>query len=69
MASVAPKANILLVGAGGVGTLAAYNLELGGKAAVTAVLRSNHDHVVKNGFNIKSVNYGKVSNWKPSTSE
>ncbi|KAJ5979321.1 hypothetical protein N7501_002663 [Penicillium viridicatum] len=36
------KAQVLLVGCGGVGTIAALNLETGGHAAVTAVLRSNY---------------------------
>ncbi|KUL92168.1 hypothetical protein ZTR_02507 [Talaromyces verruculosus] len=40
------KAEILLVGCGGVGTMCAYNLEVGSQANVTAVLRSNYDAVV-----------------------
>jgi ketopantoate reductase len=63
------KANILLVGSGGVGTLAAYNLEIGGLASVTSVLRSNHAAVVQNGFTITSLDHGYVKRWKPSTSE
>ncbi|KUJ12021.1 6-phosphogluconate dehydrogenase C-terminal domain-like protein [Mollisia scopiformis] len=37
------KANVLLIGGGSVGTMVAYNLETGGKATVTVVLRSNYD--------------------------
>jgi len=63
------KANVLLVGSGGVGTMAAYNMEFGGLAAVTAVLRSNYDAAVKNGFSIDSVDFGKVDGWKPTNSK
>jgi ketopantoate reductase len=62
------KANILLVGGGGVGTLAAYNLEVGGLASVTFVLRSNYDAVSQNGFIITSLDHGLIQGWKPSTS-
>lgn len=60
------KANVLLVGSGGVGTIGALNLEVGGLASVTAVLRSNHDAVVKNGFHIKSCDHGTITGWRPS---
>jgi ketopantoate reductase len=63
------KANILLVGSGGVGTMAAYALEQGGKASVTAVLRSNYNAVNDKGFQINSIQHGQVKDWKPSTSE
>ncbi|KAI9933128.1 hypothetical protein ASPWEDRAFT_42886 [Aspergillus wentii DTO 134E9] len=60
------KANVLLVGCGGIGTIAALNLELGAKATVTAVLRSNYEHVKANGFSIKSVDHGQVEGFRPS---
>ncbi|XRM43877.1 hypothetical protein ABZX51_007027 [Aspergillus tubingensis] len=60
------KANILLIGCGGIGTIAALNLELGGKAIVTAVLRSNYDHVKAHGFSIKSIGHGEVKGFRPS---
>lgn len=63
------KANVLLVGSGGVGTIGALNLEVGGLASVTAVLRSNYDAVVKNGFHIKSCDHGTIENWRPSKGE
>jgi ketopantoate reductase len=63
------KANVLLVGSGGVGTLAAYNLEVGGLTSVTSVLRSNHDAVAQNGFTITSLDHGYVKGWKPSASK
>lgn len=63
------KANVLLVGSGGVGTMAAYALEKGGKASVTAVLRSNYKVVNEKGFDINSIQHGEARSWKPSTSE
>ncbi|KAF2140706.1 uncharacterized protein K452DRAFT_351902 [Aplosporella prunicola CBS 121167] len=65
---MSPKSNVLLFGSGGVGTIAALNLEAGGQANVTAVLRSNFAHVQKNGFHIKSCDHGTVTGWKPSKS-
>ncbi|KAK4215601.1 putative 2-dehydropantoate 2-reductase [Rhypophila decipiens] len=61
-----PKANVLIVGSGGVGTMAAYSLEKGGKARVTAVLRSNFAAVEKNGFQINSLDHGNIQGWRPS---
>lgn len=63
---MASKRNILLVGSGGVGTMAAYSLEAGGRASVTAVLRSNYEAVSKDGFNINSVDHGDHKGWKPT---
>jgi ketopantoate reductase len=60
------KSNILLIGSGGVGTIAALNLEASGLASVTAVLRSNFEKVQKDGFSIKSCNHGVLKGWKPS---
>ncbi|KAE8553511.1 hypothetical protein EYB25_004893 [Talaromyces marneffei] len=60
------KAEILLVGCGGVGTICAYNLEVDSQANVTAVLRSNYDAVDKNGFSISSIEHGEVASWTPS---
>lgn len=65
-----PKARVLIVGTGGVGTLAAYALEIGGKAHVTAVMRSNYDAVKQNGISIDSIEHGKgIRNWRPSQSK
>ncbi|KAK0107089.1 hypothetical protein ONS95_003796 [Cadophora gregata] len=64
---MAAKSNVLLVGSGGVGTMAAYNLEAGGLATVTAVLRSNFKAVSENGFTINSVDHGTdIKGWKPA---
>ena len=62
------KANILLVGSGGVGTMGAYNLEVGGLATVTAVLRSNYATVKQYGFSIVSMDHGQIQGWKPTNS-
>ncbi|WYZ36721.1 hypothetical protein EsH8_II_000227 [Colletotrichum jinshuiense] len=64
MASV--KSRILLVGSGGIGTIAALNLERGGLAEVTSVLRSNYDAVSRNGFSIKSCEHGDLQSWRPT---
>jgi ketopantoate reductase len=63
------KARVLLVGSGGVGTMGAYAMERGGKANVTAVLRSNFTAVQESGYTITSVDHGEVKNWTPSESE
>lgn len=62
------KANVLLVGSGGIGTISALNLETGGKAAVSAVLRSNFKAVQERGFKIKSIDHGVVPEFRPSKS-
>jgi len=58
----------MVVGAGGVGTMAAVALEKSQRATVTAVLRSNYSTVLEKGFEIESVDYGKILGWKPSSS-
>ncbi|KAL4872374.1 hypothetical protein BDV12DRAFT_183058 [Aspergillus spectabilis] len=63
---MAGKVSVLLVGAGGVGTIAALNLDKGGLASVTAVLRSNYNKVVNEGFHIKSIDHGEIKGWRPS---
>lgn len=65
---MASKANTLLVGCGGIGTISALNLEAGGLAAVSAVLRSNFNAVKEKGFNIRSVDHGIVKCFKPTES-
>ncbi|KAL4940157.1 hypothetical protein BDV06DRAFT_213691 [Aspergillus oleicola] len=66
MASASKKANILLFGGGAVGTIAALNLESGGLAEVTSVLRSNYQVVKDRGYTIDSIDHGKLAGWKPS---
>jgi ketopantoate reductase len=66
---MATKANVLLVGCGGVGTMGAYALETGGLAAVSAVLRSNYETVMEKGFSIDSIEHGNgIKGFKPSQS-
>lgn len=60
------KAQVLLFGSGGVGTIAALNLEVGGLASVTAVLRSNFEAVNTKGFDIKSCDHGTLTGWRPT---
>lgn len=49
--------------------MAAYALEIGGKAQVTAVLRSNYDAVEERGFDIDSIEHGHdIKGWRPTSS-
>jgi ketopantoate reductase len=48
------KKSVLLIGGGAVGAVAALNLETGGLAEVTIVLRSNYDAFNENGFDFVS---------------
>jgi 2-dehydropantoate 2-reductase len=57
-------AKVLLVGIGGVGSIAAYTLQANG-AEVSAVARSAYDVLTQDGFTIESVDYGKIENFKP----
>jgi ketopantoate reductase len=60
------KKNVLVIGGGAVGAIAALNLEIGGLATVTVVLRSNYDVVNEQGYSIESCDHGILKNWKPS---
>ncbi|KAL4905530.1 hypothetical protein BDW74DRAFT_185059 [Aspergillus multicolor] len=66
MADNQAKARVLVVGTGGIGCMCSYALEQGGKAEVTAILRSNYDAVEEGGFEIDSVQYGKISGYRPA---
>ena len=57
--------NIIVIGAGGVGVITAYSLSFKGKSDVSLVIRSDYDHVMANGYEIDSCDYGKISNWRP----
>lgn len=61
------KKTVLLVGGGAVGAIVALNLEAGGHANVTIVLRSNYNVVKEKGYQIDSCDHGKVKEWRPST--
>ncbi|KXS95089.1 hypothetical protein AC578_9575 [Pseudocercospora eumusae] len=60
------KVNVLVVGGGGVGTIAALNLEAGGLAEVSMVLRSNYQHVKIHGYSIESEDHGSIAGWRPT---
>ncbi|KAH5071243.1 hypothetical protein HBH96_002590 [Parastagonospora nodorum] len=65
MADVAKK-TVLVIGGGAVGAIAALNLDAGGLAEVTIVLRSNYEAVQKSGYDFESCDHGTVKSWKPS---
>ncbi|KAJ8143040.1 hypothetical protein OY671_003815 [Metschnikowia pulcherrima] len=60
---MAPK--VLVVGSGGVGSIAALALTLNGKSETTLVVRSDYDKVIKDGYTVHSVTYGDFENWRP----
>jgi ketopantoate reductase len=60
------KKTVLIVGGGAVGAIAAVNLEVGGLATVTVVLRSNYNVVNEKGYKIESCDHGVLDGWKPS---
>lgn len=59
------KYRICLVGSGGVGTIASVVLTKSGLAHVTSVLRSKYSYVSQHGWDIDSVDHGKLQGWKP----
>ena len=61
------KSRVLLIGCGGIGTVAALNLQTGLQADVSVVLRSNYTAVQAAGFRIDSCDHGVLENWKPAT--
>ncbi|KAJ5607376.1 hypothetical protein N7537_003995 [Penicillium hordei] len=63
---MASKARVLLVGSGGIGTIAAFNLEHGNLAQVSCVLRSNYAAVMQRGFEITSSDHGHIQSWRPT---
>lgn len=61
-----PKKTVLIIGGGAVGAIAAVNLEVGGLATVTVVLRSNYNVVKEKGYTIESCDHGSLTGWRPS---
>jgi ketopantoate reductase len=59
------KKTVLVIGGGAVGAIAALNLDVGGLAEVTIVLRSNYEAVQKSGYDFESCDHGAVNSWKP----
>ncbi|ANB11246.1 hypothetical protein AWJ20_4049 [Sugiyamaella lignohabitans] len=60
------KVQVLLVGSGGVGTIASLALEQSHQVEVTSVIRSDYDIVVEKGFTIESIDYGNLTGWRPT---
>ncbi|KAH8725550.1 2-dehydropantoate 2-reductase-like protein [Phaeosphaeriaceae sp. PMI808] len=60
------KKTVLLIGGGAVGAIAALNLDVGGLAHITMVLRSNYDVVRTRGYDFESCDHGVVKAWKPN---
>lgn len=63
---VSEMKQVLLVGSGGVGTMAAYALDLCSEVEVTTVVRSDYDAVKAHGYKIDSVDYGHIESYRPS---
>jgi ketopantoate reductase len=61
------KKNVLVIGGGSVGAIAALNLDVGGLANVTIALRSNYIPVFFKGYDIESCDHGKLEGWRPSS--
>jgi len=59
------KSNVLLIGTGGVGTIVAYGIDYAGKSNLSVVVRRDYSKVVEQGWEINSIDYGEVKNWKP----
>ncbi|KAG7192769.1 uncharacterized protein KQ657_001552 [Scheffersomyces spartinae] len=57
---------VLIVGAGGIGTINALALDLNGKADATLVVRSDYNLVKEKGYEINSSMYGNFHNWRPN---
>lgn len=57
---------VLLVGSGGVGTIAALALTTKGLAETTMVVRSDYDKVINHGYTIRSATWGNIDNWRPT---
>ncbi|KAI9501494.1 hypothetical protein GGI25_002036 [Coemansia spiralis] len=57
--------NVLLVGAGALGSMFAWRLQISKQVQVTAVCRSNYEAVKSNGFQIESQNFGSQT-FRPS---
>ena len=60
------KFNTLVVGSGGVATITALSLDLKQKSNITMIVRSDYDQAVKEGYSIKSCDYGDFKGWRPT---
>lgn len=59
------RPKVLIVGAGGIGTINALALDLNGKADTTLVVRSDYELVKEKGYEINTSMYGNFHNWRP----
>lgn len=59
------KPHVIVIGAGGVGVIAALSLFHCNKTEVSLVVRSDYDHVKVHGYKISSCDYGDLEGWKP----
>lgn len=59
------KANVVVVGAGGVGVVSSLSMYHAGKCELSMVVRSDYDHVLSEGYTIDSCDYGEVRGWRP----
>ncbi|CAI7598899.1 unnamed protein product [Penicillium glandicola] len=65
MSTKPPPYRVCLIGSGGVGTIASVVLTKSGQAHVTCVLRSKYNYVSQHGWDIDSIDHGKLLGWKP----
>ncbi|QLL31633.1 hypothetical protein HG536_0B04970 [Torulaspora globosa] len=56
---------VIVIGAGGVGVIAALSLSLAGESRVSLVVRSDYEQVREHGYEINSCDYGQLRNWRP----
>lgn len=65
MSETSGRPNIIVIGAGGVGVIAALSLFHCDKTDVSLVVRSDYEHVIEHGYKISSCDYGELENWRP----
>ncbi|CAK7568365.1 MAG: hypothetical protein SEPTF4163_006353 [Sporothrix epigloea] len=56
---------VCLIGSGGLGTIASLVLVKSGLAHVTVVLRSKYKYITEHGWDIDSIDHGKIQGWRP----
>lgn len=61
------KADVLLIGAGGVGTIVAYGIHHVGKSNLSLVVRRDYEKVKHAGYEIESCDYGSIKGWEPDS--
>lgn len=59
------RPQVLLIGAGGVGAIVAYGVYYADKADISIVVRRDYEKASKDGYHIKSFDYGDVPSFKP----